>query len=94
MTLRVQDGSRPFSSLDEKRRGAVRNQSIGFVYQFHHLLPEFSALENVAMPLLVRGTPVKQAARSAAEMLERVGLEDAGKFFRYTGEELHWVVPS
>ena len=65
---------RAFSSLDEKRRGIARNQAIGFIYQFHHLLPEFSALENVAMPLLIRGASAAVAAATAMALLERVGL--------------------
>lgn len=60
--------------LNEDQRGRLRNRAIGFVYQFHHLLPEFSALENVAMPLLVRRDPVDAAARAATELLRKVGL--------------------
>jgi len=63
-----------YSSLSEAARGDLRNRALGFVYQFHHLLPEFSALENVAMPLLVRRTPVTEAKAEARKFLDRVGL--------------------
>lgn len=63
-----------FASLDEAGRGELRNKLLGFVYQFHHLLPEFSALDNVAMPLLIRRMPRAEAHRMAEEILARVGL--------------------
>lgn len=61
--------------LSEKNKCQLRNSELGFIYQFHHLLPEFNALENVAMPLLIRGEIAKQAAKIAKELLHQVGLE-------------------
>jgi lipoprotein-releasing system ATP-binding protein len=67
---------RDLHGLSEPERGQLRNRTIGFVYQFHHLLAEFSAQENVAMPLLVRRMPASEAARRAAALLGRVGLAE------------------
>lgn len=72
---RVQLMAQDFSAMNETQRGLMRNQHLGFVYQFHHLLPEFTALENVMMPLLI-GRMAKAMAKEKAEaMLERVGLQ-------------------
>jgi lipoprotein-releasing system ATP-binding protein len=71
-TVTVQ--GKPFSRMSETERGRVRNATLGFVYQFHHLLPEFSAAENVAMPLLIRRTDRKAALEKAAKILGEVGL--------------------
>jgi lipoprotein-releasing system ATP-binding protein len=67
-------GGKDIHALDEAARGELRNRTMGFIYQFHHLLPEFSALENVAMPLLIRRVPVAEARRQAEAILEKVGL--------------------
>ncbi len=67
------------TTLTEKAKGRLRNRYLGFVYQFHHLLPEFTALENICMPLLIRGLRPKQALEKATEYIERVGLVDRRK---------------
>ena len=70
----VQVCGRDWAQMRPKAQGAWRNQHVGFVYQFHHLLMEFSALDNVAMPLRIRRTPAEQAHAVAAQMLQRMGL--------------------
>src|SRR5688572_14310290 len=65
---------RPFSAMNEAQRGEVRNRTLGFIYQFHHLLPEFTAAENVAMPLWIRRTDRAVAFGKAKKILEEVGL--------------------
>jgi len=63
------------SKMSELLRGKLRNASLGFVYQFHHLLAEFTALENVALPLLIKNTPVSEAITKSNEILNKIGLE-------------------
>jgi lipoprotein-releasing system ATP-binding protein len=70
----VEVEGRNLSRLSDAERGRVRNRSMGFIYQFHHLLPEFTALENVCMPLLIRGVSIAEAERQATALLGRVGL--------------------
>jgi lipoprotein-releasing system ATP-binding protein len=67
-------GGRNIQSMDETARGDLRNRELGFVYQFHHLLLEFTAIENVAMPLMIRRTPLAEANALAVDMLRKVGL--------------------
>ena len=67
------DGQK-MSGLSDKKRGDIRNQYLGFVYQFHHLLPEFTAIENVAMPLFIRGVDEAEAKKKAAALLTEMGL--------------------
>lgn len=64
-----------WQELNEKQRCQVRNKKLGFIYQFHHLLPEFTALENVAMPLLLAGVDISEAQKKAADILDQVGLK-------------------
>ncbi len=75
----VSVAGREMSGLSDAERSTLRNEALGFVYQFHHLLPEFTALENVAMPLRIRRMPQAEAHRQAGELLTKVGL----------GERLH-----
>jgi lipoprotein-releasing system ATP-binding protein len=70
----VQITGQAVNQLSDAARGELRNRALGFVYQFHHLLPEFTALENVAMPLLIRRTSAEEARAQARELLGRVGL--------------------
>jgi lipoprotein-releasing system ATP-binding protein len=70
----IQIDGTPIGRLNAVQLGRLRNRALGFIYQFHHLLPEFTALENVAMPLLVRGVSPADAAGEAARILDRVGL--------------------
>ena len=73
-TGRVELMGRDLSGMSAAEQGVWRNQHLGFIYQFHHLLPEFSALDNVAMPLLIRRMPLAEAQQQAQRMLDKVGL--------------------
>ena len=81
---RVALAGQDLGQMSDADRGRLRNQSLGFVYQFHHLLPEFSALENVAMPLLIRRLSAADATARATQMLEQVGL--GGRLLHKPGE--------
>lgn len=70
----IRVGGQLLSALSEAARGKLRNKTLGFVYQFHHLLPEFTAVENVAMPLLIRGMRASEACEQASDLLQKVGL--------------------
>ena len=71
---KVEVHGKDMSTLSDRDRGKLRNSELGFIYQFHHLLPEFTTLENVAMPLLIRREPTQKAMDTAEDLLKRVGL--------------------
>lgn len=77
---RVLFKDRDLARLSEEEKALLRNEEMGFVFQFHHLLPEFTTLENVAMPAIIRGMPRKKALELAASGLERVGLSERANF--------------
>ena len=70
----IEVAGKNMAALSDRARGELRNRALGFIYQFHHLLPEFTALENVAMPLLIRGTPIAVCRSQAEDLLQKVGL--------------------
>ena len=73
---RIQVGGENISVLNERAKSELRNNKLGFIYQFHHLLPEFTALENVALPLLIRGESATTAMQEATRLLDKVGLQE------------------
>jgi lipoprotein-releasing system ATP-binding protein len=87
----VRVSGQSMTGLSNAQRGLLRNRRLGFVYQFHHLLPEFSALGNVAMPLLVRGERPSEASRRAEELLARVDI-GLGSCLVANGKERRWPV--